>query len=158
MIKLSDLHLGVLTALLSAVLLFYSWNFASIPGQAYGAGTLPRLLGYAGLLLGCIMILQGLAGGREQWRAHMAEWIRSPRSVAGIVSIIGVIVFYILFSPVLGFLPSAVIVMLIPMLILRVNPLLAIAVAVVMAFFVRYAFGQLLLVPLPRSPFLPFRG
>lgn len=158
MIKLSDLHLGVLTALLSAALLFYSWNFGAIPGQAYGAGTLPRLLGYAGILLGCIMIVQGLAGGREQWRAHLADWVRSPRSVAGVASIIGVIVFYILFSPVLGFIPTAVIVMLVPMLILRVNPLVAIVVAIVMAFFVRYAFGQLLLVPLPRSPFLPFLG
>jgi putative tricarboxylic transport membrane protein len=158
LIKLSDLHLGVLTALLSAVLLFYSWNFAAIPGQAYGAGTLPRLLGYAGILLGCIMIVQGLVGGREQWRAHLADWVRSPRSVAGVLAIIGVIVFYIFFSPVLGFLPTAVIVMLVPMLILRVNPLIAIAVAIVMAFFVRYAFGQLLLVPLPRSPFLPFLG
>ena len=61
----------------------------------------------------------------------MTNWL--PAQVLLSMSIIGVIVFYILLSPVLGFLPTAVIVMLIPMLILRVNPLLAIAVAVVMA-------------------------
>lgn len=158
MLKLSDMHIGILTAVLSGLLLFFSWNFAALPGQAYGAGTLPRLLGYAGIFLGLVMIAQSLPTLSSQWAMHRAEWMGSGNAILAVLAILGVIVFYILFSDALGFMPSAIIVMVVPMLVLRVNPLLAFAVAIVMAFFVRYAFGQLLLVPLPRSAFLPFLG
>jgi len=158
MIKLSELHLGVLTALGGIVLLFASAHFAALPGQAYGAGTMPRLIGWCAILLGCFMVATSLRHLPEMLRPHLADWVRKPRLALSAAACIGVIVFYILFAETLGFLPTSFICLLGLMLALRTGWLTALLASVVTTLAVYYGFSRLLMVPLPRTEFLSFLG
>lgn len=158
MIKLSELHLGVLTALGGIVLLFASAHFAALPGQAYGAGTMPRLIGWCAILLGCFMVATSLRHLPEMLRPHWADWVRKPRLALAAAACIAVIVFYILFAERLGFLPTSFLGLLALMLVLRTQWLTAVLVALATTLAVYYAFSRLLMVPLPRTEFLSFLG
>ena len=49
--KLDDLSLGALVLIGGALVLISSFQFSAIPGQAYGADTMPRAIGIAGIAL-----------------------------------------------------------------------------------------------------------
>ena len=158
MIKLSEFHLGLLTAVLAAFLVYASRSFGPIPGQDYGAGTMPRLIGWCGVALGVYMMLASLRSLPGALRPHLAEWTGSRRSIASALAVLGVILFYILFSEQLGFIPTSVLSLTGLMLALGTRPLAAIAVAVTATLAVYYTFSKLLVVPLPLSPYQTFLG
>ena len=70
-------------------------------------------------------------------------------NVLALVVLLGSILFYILASDALGFLPTAAIILLALLLVLRVRPPTAVAVAVIATVLVHFAFYKLLRVPLP---------
>ncbi|MCX5578672.1 tripartite tricarboxylate transporter TctB family protein [Kaistia terrae] len=158
MIKLSELHLGILAALGGIVLLFASANFAPLPGQAYGAGTMPRLIGWCAILLGCFMVATSLKHLPEMAKPHLADWVRKPRLAFAALACLAVIVFYILFAETLGFLPTSFLGLLALMLVLRTKWPTAILASLATTLAVYYAFSRLLMVPLPRTEFLSFLG
>lgn len=154
--KLNDFTLGVLL-LAGAIAIFLSaTQFSAIPGQAYGAATMPKTIALLTFGLGLYMTGRSVAAGARRPAVVIADWARSPASVIGLVVSLALIVFYILFSDLIGFVPTAVFVMAALMLTLRVKPITAILVSIVAAVIVQQAFGRLLLVPLPRNTFLGF--
>jgi putative tricarboxylic transport membrane protein len=158
MIKLSELHLGVLTALGGIALVFASAHFGPLPGQAYGAGTMPRLIGWCSILLGGFMIATSLKHLPDMLKPHLSGWVRTPRLALAALATLAVIVFYILFSEALGFIPVSFIGLVALMLVLRTRPLTAILASAATTLVVYYGFSRLLMVPLPRSEFLSFLG
>lgn len=158
MIKLSELHLGLLTALGGIVLLFASAHFGALPGQAYGAGTMPRLIGWCAILLGCFMVTTSLKHLPDMLKPHLADWVRKPRLAFSALACLAVIVFYILFSETLGFIPVSLISLVALMLLLRTSLLTAVLASVATTLVVYYGFSRLLMVPLPRTEFLSFLG
>ena len=158
MIKLSELHLGILAALGGIILLFSSAHFAPLPGQAYGAGTMPRLIGWCAILLGCFMVATSLKHLREMAKPHLADWVRTPRLALAALATLAVIVFYILFSEVLGFIPTSFVSLLGLMLVLRTRWLTAVLASAAATLVVYYGFSRMLMVPLPRTEFLSFLG
>ena len=158
MIKLSELHLGILAALGGIILLFASAHFAPLPGQAYGAGTMPRLIGWCAILLGCFMVATSLKHLREMVKPHLADWVRTPRLGLAALATLAVIVFYILFSEVLGFIPTSFVSLLGLMLVLRTRWLTAVLASAATTLVVYYGFSRMLMVPLPRTEFLSFLG
>lgn len=86
----------------------------------------------------------------------LSDWTGQRGPMARAASVLGLIVAYIVISPVVGFLPTAFVVMVLAMLVLRVRLLIAAPVALVAAIAIQQSFGKLLLVPLPRSSFLTF--
>jgi len=158
MIKLSELHLGVLTAIGGIILLFASAHFLPLPGQAYGAGTMPRLIGWCAILLGAFMVVTSLRHLPEMLKPHLADWVRTPRLALAALACLAVIVFYILFADALGFIPTSFISLFALMLVLRTGWLTALLASLATTFAVYYAFSRLLMVPLPRTEFLSFLG
>jgi putative tricarboxylic transport membrane protein len=158
MIKLSELHLGILSALGGVILLIASAHFAPMPGQAYGAGTMPRLIGWCSILLGAFMVVTSLRHLPEMLKPHLADWVRVPRLAGAAAAVLGTIVFYILFAETLGFIPVSFIGLFALMLILKTRPLTALLASVLTTMAVYYAFSRLLMVPLPRAEFLSFLG
>ena len=158
MIKLSELHLGVLTALGGIALLFASAHFMPMPGQAYGAGTMPRLLGWSAIALGAFMIGTSLKHLPEMLKPHLSDWVRTPRLALAAAAVLATIVFYIAFAETIGFIPVSFISLLVLMLVLRTRPLAALIASAVCTFAVYYGFSRLLMVPLPRTEFLSFLG
>jgi putative tricarboxylic transport membrane protein len=158
MIKLSELHLGILAALGGIILLLSSAQFGPLPGQAYGAGTMPRLIGWCAILLGCFMVATSLKHLREMTKPHLADWVRTPRLALAALATLAVIVFYILFSETLGFMPTSFISLVCLMLVLRTQWLTAVLASLVTTLVVYYGFSRMLMVPLPRTEFLSFLG
>jgi hypothetical protein len=158
MIKLSELHLGVLTAIGGIILHFASAHFLPRPGQAYGAGTMPRLIGWCAIVLGAFMVVTSLKHLPEMLKPHLADWVRTPRLALAALACLGVIVFYILFSETFGFIPTSFVSLLALMLLLRTRPVTAVLASAATTLVVYYGFSKLLLVPLPRTEFLSFLG
>lgn len=147
--KLNDAVFGLLLILLGGAVLFAVQGYPKIPGQPVGPALFPRLVAVALCACGALLVVRG-------WRERAArkwlawdDWARSPRHLAALAVLLGGIVFYIAASETLGFLPTAAIVLLALCLVLRVRPLLAIAVAVLASLVVHFAFYKLLKVPLP---------
>ena len=155
MIRLSEFQLGVLTAVLAAGLLYASSAFAPIPGQDYGAGTMPRLIAWCGIVLGLYMMAMSLRTLPAALRPHLSEWTGSRRSV---LSALAVILFYIVFSETLGFIPTSFIGLFALMLALGSRAHVAALASIATTLAVYYAFSRMLLVPLPRTEWLSFLG
>lgn len=158
MIKLSELHLGLLTAIGGIVLLFASAHFMPMPGQAYGAGTMPRLLGWSAILLGAFMVVTSFKHLPEMLKPHLADWVYKPRLALAALAVLATIVFYILVADTLGFIPVSFISLFVLMLVLRTRPVTALFASAVSTLVVYYGFSRLLMVPLPRTEFLSFLG
>jgi putative tricarboxylic transport membrane protein len=154
--KFNDLTLGLIVLVAGIAIYLSSLQFSPIPGQSYGAETMPRTIAFLSLGLGLFMIGKSLAVGMTRPGIVMADWTRSPASLGGLATAILLILGYILFSDAVGFVPIAFAVMLVLMLTLRVKLSTAILVSLVAAVVIQQAFGRLLLVPLPRNAFLGF--
>ena len=147
--KLNDAVFGVILLLLGGAVLFAVQGYPRIPGQPVGPALFPGLIA-AGLCVGgALLVLRGWRERAAQPWFVAEDWVRSPRHVLAFAVLLGAIVFYILASEWLGFLPSAVLVLLALFLVLRVPPGRALLVAVIAALLVHFAFYKLLRVPLP---------
>ncbi len=82
-----------------------------------------------------------------------SAWSLSGRAVALLVLTLALIVGYIALSDQLGFIPVAIAILLVMMRALGVRPVVALVIAISGAVAIQFAFGRLLLVPLPRNPF-----
>jgi putative tricarboxylic transport membrane protein len=149
-----DRWLGLALALLAGAVLWSARDFPVVPGQSFGAGFLPTLVGAGLLLCGVALIVRG-------WRARAA-----PR-LAGLVApreehfgsaavIIGVIAAYILLADRLGFLVVAPLGLLATFKALRVGWGPALLWAAGGTVLVHLAFYKLLRVPLPWGVLRPF--
>ncbi|SEK40566.1 tripartite tricarboxylate transporter TctB family protein [Pacificibacter marinus] len=154
--RVTDLTLGLLTLLGGIAIYLSAINFHAIPGQDYGAGTMPRAIAFVTGLVGVFIITKAVMAGERLPGLQLAEWTRSGSAVLRMLAVLGLIVAYIVVSPVVGFLPTAFCVMLVAMLILGVRIPTAIIVSAVTSVAIQQSFGKLLLVPLPRSDFLNF--
>jgi hypothetical protein len=117
---------------------------------------MPRAIALVTVLTGVFLILKAALAGERVPSLVLADWTRQRGPMARAASVLVLIVAYILISPIAGFLPTAFMVMVLAMLVLRVRLLIAAPVALVAAIAIQQSFGKLLLVPLPRSPFLTF--
>ncbi|MBO0903315.1 tripartite tricarboxylate transporter TctB family protein [Jiella sonneratiae] len=154
--KFNDLLLGLLVFCGGVAIWVSALGFTDIPGQSYGAGTMPRAIAIFAGCLGLFMIAKAAIAGTRMPRLELAAWVRSRRSLVSVAVALALIVFYIVAAPAIGFVPASLVVMVVLMLTLRTRPLTALLVSVVACVVIQQAFGRLLLVPLPRSEFLGF--
>ncbi len=152
--KVSDLTLGLLVLLGAVAVLLSSLAFSPIPGQAYGADTMPKAIGLVALVLSLVLIARAVRAGERVPAASRTGWARSPRALATLGLTLALVVAYIVLADSFGFIPVATAILVVLMLALDVRPLTAVIVALLAAVLVQVAFGRLLLVPLPRSPWL----
>lgn len=146
--RFSDTFLGVVFLLAGIALAWYSMTLPSIPGQDYGAATFPLFVAIG--FMGCAarLIVVGLKETNGSW-LNVSEDVKSSRALFGIAVTIGLILFYIFFSHVIGFIPTAFLVTLVMFLILDVPKPKAALLAIIAAFFCDFIFRTMLLVPLP---------
>ncbi|EPX78637.1 tripartite tricarboxylate transporter TctB family protein [Salipiger mucosus] len=154
--RVTDLTLGLLTLLGGIAIYISALDFQAIPGQSYGAGTMPRAISFVTVLLGLFIVVKAVIAGERMPGLRLEEWTRSGPALLRMLSVLVLIVVYIVVSPLLGFLPTAFGVMVAAMLILGVRWPLALIVSALAALAIQQSFGRLLLVPLPRTDFLTF--
>ena len=82
------------------------------------------------------------------WAARSA-WIRSPRAVAGVASIIAGLLFYVFAADALGFYLTALLILLVWMRVLGASWRVTLPVAVIATVVIHLSFYKLLRIPLP---------
>lgn len=154
--KLNDAIFGLVLLALGAAVLFAVQSYPKIPGQPVGPALFPGLIA-AGLCVAGLMLV--VRGWRERagrpWVA-MDDWVRSPRHVLALAVLLGSVLFYILAATALGFLPTAVAILMALFLVLGVPWRRALLIAVVAALVIHFAFYKLLRVPLPWGLLQPY--
>ena len=147
--KFNDALLGAVFLALSIAVLVTIQGFPKIPGQSIGPGAFPGLI--ASLLAGCsiALIWRGWRERASQPLVAMGAWLGSLPHVRNFLVATGSLVFYVLASDKLGFLICGSLILLSLFLALRVRPLLAVALAVLLPVVIHLIFYKLLRVPLP---------
>ena len=154
--RMNDLTLGLVVLAGAAAIVLSALQFSPIPGQSYGAETMPKAIALLAFGLGTFMVGKSFATGERRPGVALAGWTRSSASLFGLFAALGLVLAYILFSGTIGFVPMAFVVTAGLMLVLGVRPLTAIPVSLIAVVIIQQAFGRLLLVPLPRSAMLGF--
>jgi putative tricarboxylic transport membrane protein len=147
--KLNDAILGLVIAALGAAVLIAIQGYPKIPGQPVGPALFPGLIATGLCIGGVVLIARGWMERAGQPWVVWDDWVRSPRHLLALAVLLGAILFYILVSEWLGFLPTAVLILLALFLVLEVPPTRAVLVAVIATFVIHFAFYKLLRVPLP---------
>lgn len=147
--KLNDAVFGLLLTLLGAAVLVAIRGYPKIPGQPVGPALFPGLIAAGLCIAGLLLIVRGLRHRGEQPWLAWDDWVRSPRHALALLVLLGSVMFYIVAAEVLGFLPTAAVILTVLFLVLRVRPVLALVIALVAALLVHTAFYKLLKVPLP---------
>lgn len=146
--RFNDAVIGAIFLFLGLSLAWYSHGLPAIPGQDYGAATFPLMV--AAGLIGCSarLLYSGIRHNGEPW-VFLADEVKSPRALAGVAAMLALVVFYIFFDRVLGFIPTAFTITFVMFLILKVHPVKAAIIAAIAAFGCDFIFRTMLLVPLP---------
>jgi putative tricarboxylic transport membrane protein len=155
-VKLNDAIFGLVLLALGGAVLFGVQGFPKIPGQPVGPALFPGLIAVGLCVCGLLLLARGWRGRSEQPWLVWDDWVRSPRHTLALAVLLGSIVFYIVAAGWLGFLPTAVLILLALFQVLRVPLGRAVLIAVIAALAVHFAFYKLLRVPLPWGLLAPW--
>lgn len=146
--RFSDTTIGAVFLLAGILFAWYSFNLPAIPGQDYGAATFPILISMG--FVGCSLrlLFAGIKRGTEPW-VFVSDEIKSLRALAGVAATLLLIVFYIFFAQIIGFIPTAFIVTFGMFLLLKVHLGKAVLLAGIAALACDLIFRTMLVVPLP---------
>jgi putative tricarboxylic transport membrane protein len=153
-LRLNDAILGLALILLAAWVIYLTAAFPAFPGQDYGPSLFPRVIATGVILCGAGLVWRGLAarraGGGAPW-VELAPWVRQGRSVVSFLAMLAAMGFYLVASDPLGFIPTAVVLLLGLFMWFGVRVITAVPVAIGMTLLVHWFFSSLMRVPLPRG-------
>ncbi|AOG06951.1 tripartite tricarboxylate transporter TctB family protein [Bosea sp. RAC05] len=148
--RFNDAVVGTAFLLLAGAMIAMTFTFPPFPGQKYGPSLFPRIIGGGIIVFSVLLMLrERRSGGRPL--LVLDDWVRRPQRLASFALMLAAMVFYLLASEPLGFMPTAFLIQLGLFLWFGVRPVMAVVVAVVMTIAVQYFFGSLMRVPLPRG-------
>jgi putative tricarboxylic transport membrane protein len=148
-VRLNDALLGALLLGFAAWVWWLTGFFPAFPGQDYGPNLFPRLLAAGIALCAALLVLRGI---RERGALIRFEpWVREPARLLSFLLLPGAVLFYLLLSDRLGFIPTAFAILLVLFLWFRARPVVALPVAAGATLLVHWFFAGLMRVPLPRG-------
>ena len=126
-------------------MLWHIQGYPAMPGQKFGPAWFPGLIA-----VGLILCGGGLAfGSRGQRWFVTPDWLRRPRPVLGVLSVLLGLLFYVLAADKLGFYLTALLIQIVWMRLLGASWRLTLPVAVVATVVIHLSFYKLLRIPLP---------
>jgi len=152
-VKVSDLLVGLASVVFGLAVLGYGVTLPPMPGQRYGAGLFPILLGAGFAICGALVARKGWRGRRDSHAplVALADWARDRYLVGNLLVVLGLILVYVLFSERIGFIPLSIAILIALFLRLRVPPVRSVVIAVAATALIYVAFARFLRVPLPRG-------
>ena len=149
--KVNDAISGFFFVLFGMLIFYLTRDFPIMPGQKYGADLFPRLIAFFMGLGGIALIIRGVRTRNETPWVTVMDWVSSPRHLTNFFLVIAVLIFYILISDLLGFIPTAFICLMTLMLWLR-GPVYwrsSVVISIISVMVIQQFFGEFLRVPLP---------
>ena len=107
------------------------------------------------LACGIILIFQGVAQRAQVPMMDIGDWAQDRRNVANVAILLGAIVFYIVVSDSLGFIPSSLLIMTTLLRRFGSSWWVSLLIATITTLTIHTLFAKLLLVPLPWGILLP---
>lgn len=149
--KVNDAISGVFFILFGILIFYLTRDFPVMPGQKYGADLFPRLIGFFMGLGGIALIIRGVRTRNGAPWAAALDWVSSPRHVMNFFLVIAVLIFYILISNMLGFIPTAFICLMTLLAWLRGAAYWksSALISIIAVMVIQQFFGEFLRVPLP---------
>ena len=129
------------------MVLWHIQGFPAMPGQKFGAAWFPGAIAIGLAACGVALAVSGTRQ-RGPWCA-LPDWVRRPRSRAGVAAVLAGLVFYILLADRLGFHATGVLILAFWMRVLGASWRVTIPVAVIATLAMHFAFYKGLRVPLP---------
>lgn len=154
--KINDALAGAALVVLGAVVLWHIQGFPPMPGQKFGPAWFPGMIAGGLMACGALLIASRLRSTAPQPLLSVPGWMRRTRPVAGVASIIGGLLAYILVADTLGFHLTAAALLLLWSRVLGARWGIALPVALAAAVLMHLAFYKLLRVPLPWGVFERF--
>jgi putative tricarboxylic transport membrane protein len=153
--KFNDAVFGLILLALGALVLAVVRGYPGIPGQQVGPALFPGLIAVGLCVCGALLLVKGWRERQAMAWMRLGDWAASPRHLLSAALVIGSVVFYIVASERLGFLPTASISLAALMLAMRVPPGRAVFIALIASLLIHAAFYKLLRVPLPWGVLTP---
>lgn len=153
--RFNDGVFGLILIAFAIAEISYSRTFPSLHGQDYGPDLFPIIIGAGLMLFGGILIARGWAQRATQPMVVVGDWAQDRGNVVNVIVLLGSIVFYIVFSTWLGFIPTALLIQSVLLVRLGSSLVLSITVAAISTMVIHTLFAKLLLVPLPWGLLLP---
>ena len=107
------------------------------------------LIGIGLAACGLVLVIRGVAGRKDQPLVQLGAWARDRRNVANFALVLASLLFYILASEFLGFIPAALVVLVLLLSRFGVGLPAALGIAAAATLIIHTIFARFLLVPLP---------
>lgn len=146
---------GAILIVLALAEIAYATTFPRLYGQDYGPDLFPIIIGIGLSICGAILVAQGISQRATVPMVEIGDWAKDRANTVNVVLLIGCIVFYILLSYPLGFIPTSLLIL--TTLLVRFGSTwrTSIIVAIAATFIIHTLFAKVLLVPLPWDILLP---
>ena len=154
--KFSDAVFGLLLLALGATVIGVVSSYPTIPAQRVGPSLFPALIALGLVVCGLVLIVRGVRLRASIPWARFDPWVRSPRHVAGVLGVIGSVIFYTAAVDRLGFFLSSLAILTILFRLFGAALGRAILIAAIATMVIHFAFYKLLRVPLPWGLFTDF--
>lgn len=155
--KFNDVLSGAALLALALAILFNIQSFPNIPGQNIGPAAFPGLL--ASLLAGCavlLMVRAWRAPEPRQWLV-LGDWLNSAYHRRNFLITLACLLFYILGSERIGFIPCAIAILVTMFWALQVRRRLIFPIAILVTLVIHTIFYKGLRVPLPWGWLMPLQ-
>jgi putative tricarboxylic transport membrane protein len=147
--KFNDAIIGAAVLLLAAVMVGMAQGFHTPPGQKFGPGFFPTIVGAIMGVSAVILILRGWLARRSVPWLTLDAWFSDRRLLLHGAAIFGALLVYLLASESVGFLVVAPLLLWGLIILYWGRPVAALAIALVASFVIHQFFVSVLLVPLP---------
>jgi putative tricarboxylic transport membrane protein len=153
--RFNDSVFGVILIVFAIAEISYTRTFPRLHGQDYGPDLFPIIIGAGLMLFGGILIARGWAQRATQPLVVVGDWAHDRGNVVNVFILVGSVVFYILFSTWLGFIPTALLIQTVLLVRLGSSLVASVIIAAISTMVIHSLFAKLLLVPLPWGLLLP---
>lgn len=147
--RLNDALIGVALMAFALMTGLATRDFPQIPGQRYGAALFPLLISIGLGVCGALLVLSGVRRRATRPWVDLDAHARDPGRLFNVALVLAALVFYIVASEPLGFIPTAFLITATLLVRLRGHWISSLAIAAVATMAVHQVFYGWLLVPLP---------
>lgn len=126
-------------------MLWHIQGYPAMPGQKFGPAWFPGLIAIGLVVCGAGLVF---SARRKLW-IELPSWLSRPRPLAGVVSIVGGLLFYYLAADALGFYLTAFPLLVLWMRLLGASWRVTLPIALIATVVIHLSFYKLLRIPLP---------